>query len=243
MPIKRLDDHIVYQRLGALAAAATFEDALLALEAAVQAIGFERFILVNRVGISEVRHVFHNAPAEWKDAAEDLDRIRRDPVIDLAGAGPIPLTWSRGTYVNAGAAALWDQQAAHGYRSGLCVSSGPPDAQISILVAATEETLPNQGPELTRAKADLALIVAYAYSAVEQLLPANLQLRPREVQCLEWVLKGKTSWETAKVLGISERTVNQHLARAMTQLGVNKKQMAAIRAVQLGLLPRALLNY
>jgi len=61
-------------------------------------------------------------------------------------------------------------------------------------------------------------------------------LSGRELQCLEWVSLGKTSWETASILGVSERTVNFHLRNACRKLNVYGRQAAVVKAVRLGLL-------
>ncbi len=61
-------------------------------------------------------------------------------------------------------------------------------------------------------------------------------LSGRELQCLEWVSLGKTSWETASILGLSERTVNFHLRNACRKLNVYGRQAAVVKAVRSGLL-------
>lgn len=61
-------------------------------------------------------------------------------------------------------------------------------------------------------------------------------LSGRERQCLEWVSRGKTSWETATILGLSERTVNFHLRNACSKLNVYGRQAAVVQALRLGLL-------
>jgi len=61
-------------------------------------------------------------------------------------------------------------------------------------------------------------------------------LSGRELQCLEWVSLGKTSWETATILGLSERTVNFHLRNACRKLNVYGRQAGVVKALRLGLL-------
>ncbi len=62
------------------------------------------------------------------------------------------------------------------------------------------------------------------------------QLSDRERQCLQWIAKGKTSWETAAILQVSERTVNFHVGNACRKLNVYKRQAGVSLAVQQGLL-------
>jgi LuxR family transcriptional regulator of spore coat protein len=61
-------------------------------------------------------------------------------------------------------------------------------------------------------------------------------LTKRELQCLAWASKGKTSWETAIILGLSESTVNFHLRNASRKLNVYGRQACIAQAWQLGLL-------
>ena len=62
------------------------------------------------------------------------------------------------------------------------------------------------------------------------------RLSQREIECLYWVSEGKTAWETAHILEVSERTVNFHLGNAMSKLDTHSKHRAAIKAISLGLL-------
>lgn len=61
-------------------------------------------------------------------------------------------------------------------------------------------------------------------------------LSQRELECLEWVSFGKTSWETAIILGVSERTINFHLLNACRKLNVYGRQAAVALALRQNLL-------
>ena len=62
--------------------------------------------------------------------------------------------------------------------------------------------------------------------------PAALPLSPRQAQCLRWAAIGKTSWETSRILGLSESTVNFHLRNACERLGVRGRRAAVAKAPQ-----------
>ena len=62
------------------------------------------------------------------------------------------------------------------------------------------------------------------------------KLSERELECLEWVSLGKTSWETAIILGVSERTINFHLLNAAKKLNVYGRQAAVALALRQNLL-------
>jgi len=62
------------------------------------------------------------------------------------------------------------------------------------------------------------------------------RLSNRQAACLHWSAVGKTSWETARILGVSESTVNFHLRNACAKLGVRGRRAAVAAALRLGLL-------
>ena len=61
-------------------------------------------------------------------------------------------------------------------------------------------------------------------------------LTPRELACLKWVAIGKTSWETGRILGLAERTINFHIQNACRKLGVHGRQAAITQALRSGLI-------
>jgi len=63
-----------------------------------------------------------------------------------------------------------------------------------------------------------------------------LGLRPRQVECLAWARQGKSSADIGRILGISGRTVDEHIAHACEVLEVRTRVQAVARAVQLGVL-------
>jgi DNA-binding CsgD family transcriptional regulator len=63
---------------------------------------------------------------------------------------------------------------------------------------------------------------------------ARSTLSPRERECLELAFQGLTARESSQRLLCSERTINYHLANAMSKLKVDNKMAAIQRACWLG---------
>jgi DNA-binding CsgD family transcriptional regulator len=61
---------------------------------------------------------------------------------------------------------------------------------------------------------------------------ARLSLSPRETEVLQWVAQGKTNPEIGMILSISYRTVQKHLERIYTRLGVENRHAAMIMAMK-----------
>lgn len=61
-------------------------------------------------------------------------------------------------------------------------------------------------------------------------------LTERELEALRWTMEGKTAWEVASILGISEQTAVRHLSNATRKLGCVNKHHAVVTAMRLGIL-------
>jgi DNA-binding CsgD family transcriptional regulator len=73
-------------------------------------------------------------------------------------------------------------------------------------------------------------------------LPASGRpsLTRREAECLGWCAEGKSYWETAVILGISERTVSFHMEAVRSKLDATSNAHAVAMALRAGLLEPAL---
>jgi DNA-binding CsgD family transcriptional regulator len=65
---------------------------------------------------------------------------------------------------------------------------------------------------------------------------AGYNLTKREVECINMVRAGKTSWQIGEILGVSERTANFHITNAVQKIGAKTRRDAVEKAISLGLL-------
>lgn len=61
-------------------------------------------------------------------------------------------------------------------------------------------------------------------------------LSVKEVECLFWTAKGKTSWEISQIIGRSEATVNFHIRKSTQKLGASNRCETVAMAVERGLI-------
>ena len=59
-----------------------------------------------------------------------------------------------------------------------------------------------------------------------------LGLTNREAEVLLWVAQGKSNGDVAGILGMSEKTVKQHMGTVFAKLGLENRNAAAMRAVE-----------
>jgi len=66
--------------------------------------------------------------------------------------------------------------------------------------------------------------------ARNEVLSRHVALNDREVECLTWSARGKTSPEIATILSIAKRTVNFHIENACRKLNVSTRTEAVVKA-------------
>lgn len=208
-------------------------------------LGFETVSAVTMVdlGLGRSDHVtVDNTPANYVEPYGDDRACKRDPVLLHCRRQTVPIIWNQNTYVESGAADLWEQQARYGYCTGIAMALHLPEGKHFMLGVDRDQPLPADRNELQRLVADLQLFAVHAQeAAVRLLLPAAVQperpgLTPRELEVLRWTMEGKTAWEVGAVLGMSERTTVQHISNATHKLGCVNKQQAVVKAMRLGLI-------
>jgi LuxR family quorum-sensing system transcriptional regulator CciR len=78
------------------------------------------------------------------------------------------------------------------------------------------------------------MFTALARGPVPSVAP--VRLTARELECLRWSARGKTSWDIGVILGISESTAAFHLTNAMKKLGATSRTVAVVKALRLHLI-------
>lgn len=75
------------------------------------------------------------------------------------------------------------------------------------------------------------------YSKIDELdekeKAPDFDLKKNEINCLKWTSQGKTSWEIASIMGLSEHTVNHYLTSAAQKLDTSNRTHAVSKAIRL----------
>ena len=85
------------------------------------------------------------------------------------------------------------------------------------------------------------LLAIYAASAIEKRLRLDdrkVLLSKRELEILAFFIRGKTAWETSRILSISEDTVRFHCKNIRAKLNAANMVHAAAKAIHSELIPR-----
>jgi DNA-binding CsgD family transcriptional regulator len=210
-----------------------------------KALGFDTFsatLVIDHVpGEAEYITVSSVARARSK-AASDRKRGRLDTMLQRSKRSAAPIVWGPSTSARGRSKSKPSSPESSGHASGICVALHLSDGQHFLLDVERRAQLPLGPNELTRVVADLQLFAVHAQNAALRiLLPASADpqvamLTPREVEVMQWTMKGKTATEAADLLGISERTATLHLDNATHKLKCINIHQALLKALQLGIL-------
>lgn len=217
----------------------TFENELVAFAGEMDFGIVAAALVVDRPGSESAFFSLGNGPSEFADAAKNLEDSKRDPVLKRLKKMSVPFIYNQSLYVEEGAGDLWEQQAAHGYKTGISVALHLPGNKHFLLGVDRDTPMPKDAAKIGRMLADLQLAAVHAQDAAVRLLGEELaepKLTARERQVLHWAMHGKTALETGTILGISASTVNYFVGRALVKLECENKHHAVLKAITLGLI-------
>lgn len=211
-----------------------------------EALGFGRVSAVaacpDSPGTTQFRGV-SNTPDAFFEAYASLGKGRRCPVMQSLRTGQRPATYDQSTFVTAGAADLWEEQAPFGYRCGVAVALHLPGNRHFLVGVDRDEPLPANDEQCVRLMGDVLLLASWtvdvAFAILMDTNPGGdkpSRLTQRELEILKWTLGGKSSWVVGEILHLGEGTVNFHIRNAMRKLDAPSKHVAAMRAAQMGLI-------
>lgn len=221
---------------------------LAALTACVRAqgqrLGFDSFVYALRVptNFSNAQVIMVDGyPEGWVRRYFEQAYFEVDPVMAWCLRSILPLRWSD-LVLEPGSSAgrMMREAAAFGLRDGVTMPVHSPRGELGILSFALDAP-----PDRARAIAGAALpcvqlLASHLHEAVRRLSgvgdEADPGLTARERECLSLAADGKTSWEIARILAVTEKTVNFHLTNATQKLRAVSRQHGIGKAALQGLL-------
>lgn len=210
--------------------------------------GFDHFIYGTRIPTSFVNpHMFiiSGYPIEWRERYVANDYLKIDPTVSCCARQLTPLPWDAMRPMereNETARAFMAESREFGLKSGVSFPIHSAQGEFAMLSLVSGEEPDGAKDRIREATSYAHLISLHIHEAVRravnvvEICPGKVRLSERETECLLWTAEGKTSWETSKILGISERTVIFHLQNSTEKLKVVNRQQAIARAVSMGLI-------
>lgn len=228
----------VFQSALQLANATSVEALVDLYRAAIRHFGFSHFIMT---GLPTHGQRFENLvlerfwPEDWMSHYVSRDYIKRDPVAIASVVHSTPFTWKeaaiRASTMGPAGHRIMMEAAEAGLKDGVCVPIPVRNALAGCISLAGEAPLTEKDALEPVNVLSLTFAGRLQLLADHRLRPKGLTLTDREREVLTWVAEGKTAWEISQIIGISESTVNKHVAGAMRKTGSVTRTQAAIRAL------------
>jgi LuxR family quorum-sensing transcriptional regulator LasR len=182
-----------------------------------------------------------NIAAKWLDEYCESGFKDVDPALLHCLNHAVPLEWNASTFKTLKQRAFYEEACTYGLCSGITYPIHGPNGQFGLLSFASDVRAGPPALSDVRIRGVLAQLRDYACEFYlnqacdgEQHKTA-IRLTPREMECLEWVTAGKTSWEAARILACSEATINFHVSNIIKKLGVQTRQQAVVKGIYEGL--------
>jgi LuxR family quorum sensing-dependent transcriptional regulator len=183
---------------------------------------------------------FNTWPTRWLAEYQRNNYVRYDLVPTIARLTAQPFTWREAVLgrEQASEQVAFNQWIARlGIVDGFAVPLHYPGGDIGLCVSLADHPI-----EDVNEKRSLHFASIYAHERCRALggltetTSVKSLLTPREIECLRWVLKGKSDTDIGGILGISPNTVHFHVEKVKSKLGVKTRTQAATTIVTLGYL-------
>ena len=182
--------------------------------------------------------VLHSYPREWihRYSGNRLHAI--DPVSSWAGRTLVPFFWDDERFcahLTTAQQAVLTQASRYGIAHGYTVpihapqEGGAQPASCSVIPAYA--ALPAEHYAIVQVIALPLFEAARSSLRREQGKRPPRPLSERERECLALAAQGKSDWAAGRILGISERTVHNHIENAKRRLRVTTRVQAIVQAL------------
>ncbi len=195
--------------------------------------------LVNSTGEKPTIVSTYRGP--WVDRYIEENYVAIDPAIVKGNQGILPYDWNSNLTNDKLLSKFFGEASEFGvHHNG--VSIPVRDARGGLGTFSVNSALPDKEWKSFKREflGDLT-IFAYHYhlQALSVLHPSGgeaAHLSPQELRVLYWAAEGKTSWETATILSLTENTVNFYVRNICSKLRTVSKYQAIAVAIRAGLL-------
>ncbi|WEJ08576.1 LuxR family transcriptional regulator [Sinorhizobium prairiense] len=184
------------------------------------------------------QRVILNYPDKWQERYFEMGYDKIDPIIKASRTRTGAFRWSdvyRDACTSEDERRVFDEAAKFGLRSGISIAMHGPNGSFAIMSFARDREFQN------RTVTYLQLAAFHFHLKATRLenssdVEETPDLSTREKECILWTARGKSSWEIGTILGISVNTANFHIKNAMQKLDTSSRTVAAIKALQFGII-------
>lgn len=207
-----LDFHTAQSGLDAMSSATNLVELTVALDRFAHGTGLRSFAFLQFDPNFRLTNLLNNMASP-----PDADHFGVHPLAVRARSTPIPFEMNPSEELD-------------GFARGLI--AGSPGAVTCVLVVGDSHLAPLDDAPVLLGLTSMA--VMSAADCCRRIGASSCPLSARELQCLTAAAAGATAKETARWLGISHRTVEEHIVRSRKRLNATSTLTAAAHAARRG---------
>ena len=176
-------------------------------------------------------------PEEWVRYYNGRDYASTDPVHRTAFTRSAPYRWDDIAGLSKAERRLMDEASEAGLPAGLSIPVHQPDGSVLLFSLSGPQRSVNNalGSRMACVVSTLFHNELQRLSLIASGRSTHL-LTPRQLECLTWVARGKTSSEIAAILGCSHYTVDYHIEKVMEALNFHSRTAVAVHATVQGII-------
>ncbi len=208
---------------------------------AIDTLGYDFYLFGGYYPLVESIVMSSNFPSAWRECYDANEYVSCDPVVRHCWSESSVIEWHKVVYAEGKLGAqerlVMEQAREYGLRSGISIPVHGAGAEGCMLSLASKE---DEAEYDHHDESGLQIIVHAMHESTKRIISRGASqmrppepLSPREIECLSWTAKGKTSWEISKILDVSENTIIFHLRNAIKKLEVTNRSQAVAKAIAL----------
>lgn len=178
--------------------------------------------------------------SDWVEHYKERRFIEIDPVIQTGFRRLLPLDWDALSRTDDRVKTLFGEATEFGLgKKGLSIPVHGRHGDRGMFSITSDFSDRDWAREKLLYLRDFQVLATHIHDKVLRLeghRPMDSHLSPRELECLQWIAEGKTVWECATILGLSQHTVRCYLESTRHKLNATSNTHAVSIAHRAGLL-------
>ncbi|WP_162787279.1 LuxR family transcriptional regulator [Notoacmeibacter marinus] len=178
--------------------------------------------------------------SDWVEHYKKRHFVEIDPVIQTGFRRLLPLDWDELARPDDRVKTLFDEAAEFGLgKKGLSIPVHGRHGDRGLVSVSCDRTDSDWAHDKMLYLRDFQVLATHIHDRVLRFggqPPEPPHLPPRELECLQWIAEGKTVWECAVILDLSQHTVRCYLESARHKLKATSNTHAVSIAHTVGLL-------
>jgi DNA-binding CsgD family transcriptional regulator len=177
---------------------------------------------------------------EWIDHYRQRGYLNVDPVVKAVPKSILPVDWNQFDLNDTNIRRFFAEAREAGVgNQGLSIPVRGRSGEFSIFSLTFEESEKDWQEYKRQFMRDFQVLAVFFHQSALQAFaiePPNFNLSTRELEVLYWAACGKTSEETAVILGITKRSVRFHCANILTKMNAMNIAHAVAKGIYYNLL-------